>query len=209
AGARPAWRGPPARTAGGGGAPPSSARRRALLRQRGYRLPYWGVAAEEINYRRFFDINELAGVRVEVPAVFRDTHRFVLRLLAERKITGLRIDHPDGLWDPGAYFRELQRQYVPALLEHGLGLPAAELSALDEATEESWLERLRGQLGAEAAALLQRPLYVLAEKILSRGEDLPAAWPIDGTTGYEFANAATGLFVDPASARAFDELYSG
>src|SRR5262249_23042061 len=51
--------------------------------------------------------------------------------------------------------------------------------------------------------------YVLAEKILSRGEDLPAAWPIDGTTGYEFANAATGLFVDPASARAFDELYSG
>jgi (1->4)-alpha-D-glucan 1-alpha-D-glucosylmutase len=82
----------------------------ALLAEQPYRLAYWRVAAEEINYRRFFDVNDLAGVRVEVPQVFRDTHRLILRLVREGKVTGLRIDHPDGLFHPRDYLRDLQRE---------------------------------------------------------------------------------------------------
>ena len=82
----------------------------ALLDEQPYRLAFWRVAAEEINYRRFFDVNELAGVRVEIPQVFQDTHRLILRLVREGKVTGLRIDHPDGLFDPHGYLRDLQHE---------------------------------------------------------------------------------------------------
>ena len=82
----------------------------ALLDEQPYRLAFWRVAAEEINYRRFFDVNELAGVRVEVPQVFQDTHRLILRLVREGKVTGLRIDHPDGLFHPRDYLRGLQHE---------------------------------------------------------------------------------------------------
>jgi (1->4)-alpha-D-glucan 1-alpha-D-glucosylmutase len=68
------------------------------------------VAAEEINYRRFFDVNDLAGLRTELPQVFQDTHRLILRLVREGRVTGLRIDHPDGLFHPREYLRELQRE---------------------------------------------------------------------------------------------------
>jgi (1->4)-alpha-D-glucan 1-alpha-D-glucosylmutase len=81
----------------------------ALLGDQAYRLAYWRVAAEEINYRRFFDVNDLAGVRVERPQVFEATHRLILRLVREGKVTGLRIDHPDGLFDPRDYLVTLQR----------------------------------------------------------------------------------------------------
>ncbi|TRZ92218.1 MAG: 4-alpha-glucanotransferase, partial [Rhodocyclaceae bacterium] len=80
-----------------------------LIQLQGYRLAYWRVASDEINYRRFFDINELAALRMEEPAVFDATHRFVLDLLAKGKVDGLRIDHPDGLYEPGQYFRQLQQ----------------------------------------------------------------------------------------------------
>jgi (1->4)-alpha-D-glucan 1-alpha-D-glucosylmutase len=82
----------------------------ALLHNQAYRLAFWRVAAEEINYRRFFDVNELAGVRVELPEVFQETHRLILRLVREGKVTGLRIDHPDGLFHPRDYLRDLQRE---------------------------------------------------------------------------------------------------
>jgi (1->4)-alpha-D-glucan 1-alpha-D-glucosylmutase len=81
----------------------------ALLHDQAYRLAYWRVAAEEINYRRFFDVNDLAGVRVERPKVFEATHRLILRLVREGTVTGLRIDHPDGLFDPHDYLVTLQR----------------------------------------------------------------------------------------------------
>ncbi|MBV9579471.1 MAG: hypothetical protein JO057_12860, partial [Chloroflexi bacterium] len=87
----------------------------ALLDRQSYRLAFWRVAAEEINYRRFFDITELAAVRMEDPAVFGDTHRLLMRLIGEGKIQGLRIDHPDGLRDPAAYFRQLQESCLSAL----------------------------------------------------------------------------------------------
>src|SRR2546428_566079 len=68
-----------------------------------YRLAYWRVASDEINYRRFFNINDLAGIRVENPELFAAIHRLVTRLIGERKLHGLRIDHIDGLFDPGEY----------------------------------------------------------------------------------------------------------
>jgi (1->4)-alpha-D-glucan 1-alpha-D-glucosylmutase len=81
-----------------------------ILSDQAYRLAFWRVAADEINYRRFFDINELAGVRVERPEVFQATHDFILGLVAEGRIDGLRIDHPDGLYDPTRYLEELQHE---------------------------------------------------------------------------------------------------
>ncbi|MEW6514968.1 MAG: malto-oligosyltrehalose synthase [Pseudomonadota bacterium] len=79
-----------------------------LIQAQGYRLAYWRVASDEINYRRFFDINDLAALRMEDDAVFAATHRLILDLVRQGKVDGLRIDHPDGLYDPGAYFRRLQ-----------------------------------------------------------------------------------------------------
>jgi maltooligosyltrehalose synthase len=80
-----------------------------LLADQAYRLAYWRVAGEEINYRRFFDINELAAIRVEAPEVFAETHRLIFALVAEGAVTGLRVDHPDGLYAPAEYFRRLQQ----------------------------------------------------------------------------------------------------
>ncbi|MBV9481698.1 MAG: malto-oligosyltrehalose synthase [Acidobacteria bacterium] len=79
-----------------------------LIKAQAYRLAQWRVAADDINYRRFFDINDLAAIRTENPEVFSATHRLVMELVAEGKVNGLRIDHPDGLYDPARYFRELQ-----------------------------------------------------------------------------------------------------
>src|SRR5947207_5128707 len=79
-----------------------------LIKNQAFRLAYWRVAADDINYRRFFDVNDLAAVRQENEAVFTQTHEFVLQLLRERNIDGLRIDHPDGLYNPGGYFMRLQ-----------------------------------------------------------------------------------------------------
>jgi (1->4)-alpha-D-glucan 1-alpha-D-glucosylmutase len=79
-----------------------------LLSAQAYRLAYWRVAAEEINYRRFFDINELAAIRMEDPAVFERTHAFAFDLLKRGRVDGFRIDHVDGLYDPGDYLHRLQ-----------------------------------------------------------------------------------------------------
>ena len=75
-----------------------------------YRLSFWKVAAEEINYRRFFNINELISLRVEDEKVFRETHALVFKLISEGKINGLRIDHIDGLYDPTAYLNRLRQK---------------------------------------------------------------------------------------------------
>jgi (1->4)-alpha-D-glucan 1-alpha-D-glucosylmutase len=80
-----------------------------LLERQYYRLAYWRLAGSEINYRRFFDINALAGLRVEDPGTFEAIHRLVRRLIAEGCLQGLRLDHIDGLRDPHQYFRRLQR----------------------------------------------------------------------------------------------------
>src|SRR5881396_1122931 len=91
-----------------------------LLNAQSYRLAFWRVAAEEINYRRFFDINDLAAIRIELPKVFDAVHRFLLDLVSAGAVTGLRIDHPDGLYLPGEYFEKLQQRCAKAL---GIALP--------------------------------------------------------------------------------------
>ncbi len=87
----------------------------ALLSDQAYRLAFWRVAAEEINYRRFFDVNDLAAIRMELPEVFDAAHRLVLELVERGAVTGLRIDHPDGLYLPDEYFRKLQQRCAEAL----------------------------------------------------------------------------------------------
>ncbi|MBL8023843.1 MAG: malto-oligosyltrehalose synthase [Elusimicrobia bacterium] len=79
-----------------------------LLESQPYRLAYWRTALDEINYRRFFDINELAGLRQEVPEVFDNVHKLLFDLIRQGKITGLRLDHIDGLHDPAGYLEKLQ-----------------------------------------------------------------------------------------------------
>src|SRR5437899_1080009 len=86
-----------------------------LLNAQSYRLAFWRVAAEEINYRRFFDINDLAAIRVELAKVFDAVHRLVLELVSTGAVTGLRIDHPDGLYLPREYFLKLQQRSAKAL----------------------------------------------------------------------------------------------
>ncbi len=159
------------------GRPESFDRLDTLLRAQAYRVAYWGVAGDEINYRRFFDVNDLAAIRVEDPAVFDAAHRLLLRLVAEGRITGLRIDHPDGLYHPARYLAELRERCA------------------------------RAQSGDREPGPADRPFYVVVEKVLMPGESLPAHWPVHGTTGYEFLNALNGIFVDPKGARRLDQTY--
>ncbi len=173
-----------------------------LIDRQAYRPAYWRVATEEINYRRFFDINELAAVRMETPEVFEAAHRILFELLAAGKATGLRIDHPDGLRDPAAYFRQLQEAFVFAHVRAGLpaDYPADGLARTVANCFADALEQRRG-------CVTPWPLYVVAEKILSEGEALPPDWAVDGTTGYDFLNAVNGLFVDADGREAFDRIY--
>lgn len=177
-----------------------------LLEAQPYRLCSWRVASDEINYRRFFDINDLAAIRQEEPAVFEATHAFVLELVVAGKITGLRIDHPDGLFDPLGYFQALQSDYVRRRCRHLFADRAADTPA--DGLEEALLARYVDESQAHPRTPEARPLYVVVEKILEDPEQLPATWPLDGTTGYDFLNRLNGLFVDGNSAGAFRELYA-
>jgi (1->4)-alpha-D-glucan 1-alpha-D-glucosylmutase len=157
-----------------------------LLKQQAYRLAYWKVAADEINYRRFFDVNELAALSMEREDVFEAAHQLIFRLLSEEKLDGLRIDHPDGLFDPKQYLQRLQRHFLRAR------------------TQEPKTEGLDHPLDIE---INQPPLYVVVEKILGRNEALPSDWPVHGTSGYDFLSAINGLFVDGKKVEAFNRLY--
>lgn len=172
----------------------------SLLAKQVYRPAFWRVAAEEINYRRFFDINDLAAIRVELPEVFEETHRLILRFLAEGKATGLRIDHPDGLRDPSAYFLALQENYVLRKVALRLGLD------MPDNGDAPWVRAAKRLIHAEMETR-GLALYVVAEKILSEGEPLPGNWAINGTTGYDFLNAVNGILVDSNNRRAFDRIY--
>ncbi len=134
-----------------------------LLSAQHWRLCHWRVGGEELNYRRFFDVTTLAGVRVEDPDVFAATHRRVLASVADGTVQGLRVDHPDGLADPQGY-----------------------LARLSEAARGCW---------------------VVVEKILEHGEELPSDWACSGTTGYDVLNRITGVFIDPAGEEPLTRLY--
>jgi (1->4)-alpha-D-glucan 1-alpha-D-glucosylmutase len=174
-----------------------------LLDEQAYRLSYWRVAADEINYRRFFDINELAALSMEKLEVFTAAHELVLRLLSQGKVDGLRIDHPDGLYDPKQYLQRLQQYYVLACAHEVF-------EAEPKRYDQDWKE-LEGPLLERIAAAGWEggpgPLYVVVEKILSTDEELPADWETHGTSGYDFVNMVNGLFVDPSGAEPFSRLY--
>lgn len=135
----------------------------ALLEEQTYRLAFWRTANRELGYRRFFDIKELAGLRIEDEEVFDAVHSLPLAWARKGWVQGFRVDHPDGLRDPGGYFRRLQR-----------------------ASPADW---------------------IVAEKILVPGEDLPPEWPVSGTTGYEFLNLLNGLFVEGGNRGKMTALY--
>ncbi|TRX03307.1 malto-oligosyltrehalose synthase [Candidatus Methylobacter oryzae] len=128
----------------------------ALLEQQVYRLAYWRVAGDEINYRRFFDINELAGLRIEDEKVFAATHELILSLIAEGRIQGLRIDHADGLYDPVAYYQHLNDK-IAAVLNDGAGQPpiyivAEKIVANYEYLSNNW--PIHGTTGYEFANIV-------------------------------------------------------
>ncbi|MBN1605686.1 MAG: malto-oligosyltrehalose synthase [Polyangiaceae bacterium] len=156
----------------------------AMLSDQAYRLSSWHVAADEVNYRRFFDINDLAAIRVEDPEVFTAVHATIFRLVEAGAITGLRIDHVDGLLDPASYLSDVQRR---------ASAPAS--SAEPDAPES-----------ANAAAGSE--IYTVVEKILAYGETLPESWPIRGTTGYDFLNFVGGLFTDPEGLAQLNQIYA-
>ena len=153
-----------------------------LIDAQAYRLTQWRVAADEINYRRFFDINELAALRMESPEVFEATHGLVLSLAASGAVDGMRIDHPDGLADPAGYFRRLQQRYAELI---GAKLKAA----------------------ADELPRPETPLYVVIEKITAPHEQLPSQWAVHGTTGYRFANVVNGLMIDGGAKSRLDRAW--
>jgi (1->4)-alpha-D-glucan 1-alpha-D-glucosylmutase len=175
----------------------------ALLEGQTYRLAYWRTAAHEINYRRFFDINELAGLRMEEPAVFAATHHLVLRLIREGKITGLRLDHIDGLFDPPGYMSKLQ---AAVLEERAVALVGAEAERAEQ-RRQMVLGLQQADAGTPGRGIANIPFYIVVEKILSGSEALPDSWPVHGTTGYDFLNDLTRLFVDPQNAKGMRRVY--
>ena len=141
-----------------------------LLDRQHYRLAWWRTAGDVINWRRFFDNNDLIALRADDEQTFEAVHAKHLALFAEGLIDGFRIDHADGLADPRAYCR-----------------------------------RLRARL----SAISPRPAYLVIEKVLAPGEDLPRDWGVDGTTGYDFMNDAAALLHDPAGAHPLADLWAG
>ncbi len=135
-----------------------------ILAEQFYRLAFWRTAGEDINYRRFFDVSDLVSIRTEVEEVFEACHSLVLDLAGSGRVTGLRIDHIDGLYDPGAYLARLRERLPPGV-------------------------------------------YVVVEKILGDGEEIPARWQACGTTGYDFLNKLNGIFVDRQGIPILADLY--
>jgi (1->4)-alpha-D-glucan 1-alpha-D-glucosylmutase len=138
---------------------------------------------------------------MEEPRVFAAAHALVLGLISDGPAHGLRIDHPDGLYAPLAYFRRLQASWILELCRRAAARRGAAL-APEEA--EPLLDRIFREI--DDGTLPERPLYVVAEKVLVGREEMPPDWAVDGTTGYEFLAAVNGLFVDGANERAFDAL---
>lgn len=136
-----------------------------LLSEQFFRFSFWKVAGEEINYRRFFSVNNLISLRVEDETVFHHTHKLILEHLHAQTFSGLRVDHIDGLYDPSFY-----------------------------------LQRLRGQAP---------DAYIVVEKILMGQETLPAFWPVQGTTGYDFMALTCNLFVHADQESSFQKIYAG
>lgn len=142
----------------------------ALIERQAYELVFWRDGLERLNYRRFFDIANLAAVRIEDPDVYAWMHERVFALIEDGVVDGLRIDHVDGLADPTGYLSSLGRD----------------------------LASRQGDGNA----------FIVVEKILSGDESLPETWRVAGTTGYEFLNRLTGVFVNSDGYRKLRDTYA-
>ena len=170
-----------------------------LLEAQPYRLALWRTSGEEINYRRFFDVNDLVGLRMENGKVFAATHCLIRQLLADHSVTGLRIDHCDGLYNPEQYLIDLQRLYIASQCEgpdikgetDAFGI---ECEVIDGLEGYNW-EKTRG------------PLYVTVEKILEPGEYMPTQWAVHGTSGYDFVYFGNSIFIQQANEQKFNDIY--
>ena len=127
-----------------------------LMRDQFWRPAYFRVAADDINYRRFFNIADLAGLRMELPAVFDHAHRLVFDLMRQGVVDGLRIDHIDGLLDPKAYLDRLRLKAPSPQSGAPFYLVVEKILAEDEQLREDW--PIDGTTGYEAANLLLRLL---------------------------------------------------
>ncbi len=136
-----------------------------IIRKQHYRLVFWQDGGAMLNYRRFFSIASLAGLRAEEPEVFDASHGLIQTWVKKGWIDGLRVDHPDGLRDPAGYLERLRRMAPKA--------------------------------------------WIVIEKILEPGESLPQAWPVSGTTGYDFMNRVNSIFVQTESEAVLTGFYSG
>jgi (1->4)-alpha-D-glucan 1-alpha-D-glucosylmutase len=224
----------------------------ALIQRQHYRLAYWKAAVEEINYRRFFDVTEMVALKMELPEVFRETHKLIFEWLEQGKITGLRIDHPDGLWNPKEYLERLQKQNVPYIVVEKILSSEPGSATVPAASSGGVSPPVQGEDSLKSVALIEPQNRVTTEASVSFSsqkeekagmrslrahgeisfdvqrstfdvrcspihgeqanrihveEQLPADWPTDGTTGYDFLNRANGLFVDSTNASVFDDLY--
>ena len=135
-----------------------------LMDKQFYCLSPWKTAAEKINYRRFFYINDLICLNIDRPEVFEAVHSTLGTWVEKGMVTGLRIDHLDGLKYPERYLHDLRQRFGK--------------------------------------------IYVVAEKILEKDETVPERWPLEGTTGYDFANYTTAVFCDQHHRDAFIEGYA-
>ena len=157
--------------AGRPGQPETFAALHTLLEQQPWRVAYWQVAADEINYRRFFDVNDLAALRVERPAVFHATHALIVSLYREGIVDGLRIDHPDGLYDPRAYFASLQQALTGEASDAdapGAFVVCEKILAPHEYLREDWA--VHGTTGYDFSTLTTGlTVYPGAERALERG----------------------------------------
>lgn len=195
-----------------------------LLESQVYRLVLWKAGSDELNYRRFFDVTELAAVCTEHLDVFEATHRLPFELLLRGDVDGFRIDHVDGLFDPTEYLWRLQWMLLREISKHEFEKIAPGQPEKLQEIKQGVLVRLRGDIGGpDPVRLIEKapgghlegsddattgphsskakPLFVLVEKILGVDEPLPAHWPVEGTTGYDFLNLLNGLFVDPEGLR--------
>lgn len=170
-----------------------------FLRVQPYRLAFWRTSSEEINYRRFFDINDLVGLRMETPEVFAETHGLIRALLANKQVTGLRIDHCDGMFNPRQYLIRLQLLYLASQCAG----PKAVSETAANGIERTVLDPVRGYDWSASHG----PLYVVVEKILEPGEHMPREWPVHGTSGYDFVYFANNIFIQRENLKAFNTLY--
>jgi (1->4)-alpha-D-glucan 1-alpha-D-glucosylmutase len=199
-----------------------------LLERQNFRLAHWRLASTRINYRRFFDINSLAGLRVEDEATFTAVHARIAPLIAEGAIDGLRLDHIDGLADPAGYCARLRDMIAglpnpsPRGGEGGeppglaFGKPKGELREPGEGRSESQSNLIgpltpalspAGSGGADALPEASDLFPIYIEKILGEGEPLPPLPGVTGTTGYEWLNVIAGVLLDQGGLPALDRLW--